>query len=137
MKIDENFVIDTNILIYYFDEKSIFYDFSREIIDENIDNIYIVHKSISEFICVLSKLNRYDLIEKEIQNIIEDFNILYPDERSSQIFKDLVLEHKPHGNKAYDYEIASVMIANNISKVITLNNEDFKKIKEIEIISKY
>jgi predicted nucleic acid-binding protein len=136
MKIDGKFVIDTNILVYFFNEDSDFYNYSRNIIDTNKDNLYIAHKTISEFVCVLSKLGMYDVIETELPKIIQNFNILYPDESSSEIYKNLILEHKPHGNKAYDYEIASVMIANNISKIVTLNESDYIKIKEIKVITK-
>ncbi len=61
MKINEKFVIDTNILIYSFDQSSQFFNFSKKIIDENKENVCIVHKTISEFVCVLSKIGKYSV----------------------------------------------------------------------------
>jgi|GEM_PF-2446168 predicted nucleic acid-binding protein len=58
MKIDGKAVIDTNILVYFFGTNSIFHQFARNIIDNNYHDICIVHKSISEFVSVLSKLGR-------------------------------------------------------------------------------
>jgi predicted nucleic acid-binding protein len=59
---------------------------------------------------------------------------LYPDNKSLNLYHNLVHKYKPHGNKAYDYKIVSVMLANNIKKIITININDFKNIEEIEVI---
>ena len=135
MKINEKFVIDTNILIYSLDKNSLFFDFSKNLILQNKDNICIANKTIPEFVCVFSKLGKYEIIQNELENIIETFSIIYSNEKSSNHFKNLVLKYKPLGNQAYDYEIVSVMMANNIKKLVTINTIDYKKIKEIEIIS--
>lgn len=135
MKIEERFVIDTNILIYFFNSDSEFHDFSQGIINDNPGNVCIVHKSISEFVCVLSKLKRYDIIENELKRITSEFNILYPDIISDKIFADLLIKHKPSGNRVYDIEIASVMISNDIHKIATFNVNDYNEIDEIEIIT--
>lgn len=76
MKIEENFVIDTNILIYSLDKSSEFFDFSKNIIKQNRDRVFVTSKSISEFVSVLSKISAYNIIDKELQNIINDFSIL-------------------------------------------------------------
>jgi predicted nucleic acid-binding protein len=136
MKIDTPFLIDTNILVYYFDEDSEFYQYSRDVIDSNPETIYIASKSISEFVCVMSKKRFYNIIENELVNISSNFNVIFPDTLSTEIFSSLVLKHKPSGNRAYDYEIASVMLANGINKLVTINVADFKDLKEIEIITK-
>ena len=46
----------------------------------------------------------YEIIDKELPEIINNFNILFPDNTSLLIFNKLVFEHKPNGNKAYDYD---------------------------------
>lgn len=121
MKINEKFVIDTNVLIYSLDQSSQFFNFSKKIIDENKENVCIVHKTISEFVCVLSKIGKYDVIKNELPKIIDELNILFPDYESANHFKDLVKKYKPKGNQAYDFEIVSVMMANNIKKIATIN----------------
>jgi predicted nucleic acid-binding protein len=65
-----------------------------------------------------------------------NFNILYEDSFSNDIFNNLVLKYKPAGNRAYDFEIASVMLANGIEKLVTINVADFKNVGEIEVITK-
>ena len=116
MKINDQFVIDTNILIYFFNELSEFCDLSRAIINNNTDNLFIVQKSLSEFVSVLSKIGMKKVIDNEFGKIITKFNILYPDDLSTEIFAELIKKYEPIGNKVYDYEIASVMMASNMDR---------------------
>jgi predicted nucleic acid-binding protein len=133
MKINEKFILDTNIIIYSLDRNSKYYNFSKELIDQNKD-IYLTAKSISEFVSVLSKMNLYNIIESELQNLIENFTILYPNKLSSLIFVDLVNKYKPIGNRVFDIEIISIMQAHSINKIATINIKDFQDIDGIEII---
>ncbi len=64
-----------------------------------------------------------------------ELNILFPDSESTNYFNNLVKKYKPKGNQAYDFEIVSVMMANNIKKIATINKDDYKNITEIELIS--
>jgi len=134
MRINETVVIDTNVLIYFFDETSSFYKKAREFVDDNFSDIVITSKSVSEFICALSKIEMYDIVLKELPHILADFKVIYPDRFSIDILNSLVRQYHPVGIKVFDYEIASIMLANNIQKLLTNNIDDFKKIKEIEII---
>ena len=70
MKIDGNFVIDTNILLYALNKDSGYFAFSRGMLESNQGNIFLAHKSLTEFVGVLSKLGRYDIIEKELIKIV-------------------------------------------------------------------
>ena len=134
MKIEEPFLIDTNILIYALNKDSAYYDFSRKIISENGENLYLAYKSVGEFICVMSKMGRYDIIELEWDKIIRRFNILFSDSFSAEIYKKLILKYQPVGNHVYDFEIVSVMLNSGIRKIATVNLSDFIKIEEIDII---
>lgn len=136
MKIEENFVIDTNILIYSLDKSSEFFDFSKNIIKQNRDRVFVTSKSISEFVSVLSKISAYNIIDKELQNLLNDFSILYPDTNSMKIFQRLIMKYKPKGNRVYDFEIISIMQAYGIKSIASINEYDFKNVKEINIIKR-
>jgi predicted nucleic acid-binding protein len=136
MKIDGFFAIDTNILVYSFNKKSVFFDYCRDIINNNPDRIYLASKSISEFVCVMSKIGLNEIIENELEKISSKFHVIYPDSISIQLFNGLVSKYKPKGNQAYDFEIVSVMLANGLNRIATINVDDFKIIEEIEIITK-
>jgi predicted nucleic acid-binding protein len=43
-------------------------------------------------------------------------------------------KYNPRGNRVYDIEIVSVMLANGLKKVATANIDDFSNIDEIEVI---
>jgi predicted nucleic acid-binding protein len=51
---------DTNILIYAFDESSVFHQKAVELLVGEGDNLFVTTKNISEFFAVCSKLN-FDL----------------------------------------------------------------------------
>jgi predicted nucleic acid-binding protein len=134
MKIEGPFIVDTNILIYALNIESRFYGFSRGILRDNSGNIFLAHKSITEFIAVMSKIGRYDIIENELDTLYGRFNIVYSDESSAGILRDLVLRYRPSGNRVYDFEIISVMLNIGISRIATVNVSDFSGIDEIQII---
>ena len=135
MKIDGQFVIDTNILVYSLNKNSIFFRYSRELITNNPGSLCLACKSVSEFVCVMSKMGLYEIVEKELGKILSKFTILYSDSLSEELFRHLVLKYRPVGNRVYDFEIVSVMLAHGITKIATINDSDFKDIEEIEIIS--
>jgi len=67
-------------------------------------------------------------------NLKENCNILKPTDRSLDVFETLIKKYKPRGNRVYDIEIVSIMLANEIKKVATANIDDFKNIDEVDLI---
>ena len=122
-------------MIYFYNSDSKYYQFSRELVFDNLENIFVVYKSISEWVSVLSKLGFYNIVDNELDKIVNNFNILYPDTSSLNVFNKLITKYKPKGNKVYDFEIVSIMLSHGISNIVTINVDDFKKIDEIEIIT--
>jgi len=128
-------LLDTNILIYAFDESSEFHQKSVELFEDEENNLFVTTKNISDFFAVCSKLN-FDL-NKTLgfyTDIKENFEILKPSEYSLTIFESLIRKYNPRGNRVYDIEIVSVMLTNSLTKVATANIGDFSNIDEIEVI---
>jgi predicted nucleic acid-binding protein len=126
-------VLDTNVLIYGINEDSEFFHKVRNILSSHEYDFYITTKAISEFVSVLSKLERYDIIEKELPVILGDFKIIYPDKKSLKIFWNLLRKYRPTGNRVFDVEIVSLMLAKKIKNLFTINIKDFRHIEEIEL----
>jgi len=130
-----NLLLDTNVFIYALDNSSKFHNKSVELF-ENIDNnLFITTKNISEYFSVCSKL-KFE-INKALgfyADIKANFTILFPNEVSLNIFESLFKKYSPHGNRVYDIEIVSIMIASGLNKIATANVSDFNSIDEIEII---
>ncbi len=130
-----NIFLDTNILVYAFDETSVFHEKSAEIFLNEDNNLFAATKNISEFFAVCSKLN-LDLNNTFgfYNDLKDNCTILMPTEHSLSIFETLIKKYKPRGNRIYDIEIVSIMLANELTKVATANIDDFKNISEIEVI---
>lgn len=126
---------DTNVLIYAFDESSVFHQKAVELLVGEENSLFITTKNISEFFAVCSKLN-FDLSKTLgfYADIKENIEILKPSETSLQFFESLIRKYNPQGNRVYDIEIVSVMLANGLKKVATANIVDFSSIDEIEVI---
>jgi hypothetical protein len=50
------------------------------------------------------------------------------------IFEILIKKYNPHGNRVYDIEVVSLMLASELIKVATVNIDDFKNVTEIEVV---
>jgi predicted nucleic acid-binding protein len=129
-------VVDTNILIYALDESSTFHVKASAILQDENNLLFTTSKNISEYFAACSKLGVdaskiLGFYEDLTQNII----FLFPNEHSLQHFQVLLKKYKPKGNRVYDIEIVSIMLANNIKRVATFNIDDFKNIEEVEIIN--
>lgn len=59
--------------------------------------------------------------------------ILYPNEESFLVFKNVLKKYQPIGLQIHDYEILSIGLANHIKTVATFNEKDFKRVKEIDL----
>ena len=130
-----NILLDTNILIYAFEETSDFHKKSAELFLNEENNLFVATKNISEFFAVCSKLSLdLDKTFGFYSDLKENCTILKPTDKSLEIFENLIKKYKPRGNRVYDIEIVSIMLANELNKVATANIDDFKNIDEIDLI---
>jgi predicted nucleic acid-binding protein len=128
-----NLVLDTNVLIYGINEDSEFFDRVREVLEDRQYSFYVTTKTISEFVSVLSKLNRYDVIENELPSILNNYTIIYPNKKSTKIFQELVKKYRPRGNRVFDIEIVSIMLSKKLKNIFTFNTRDFISVAEINV----
>ncbi len=127
-------VLDTNILVYGLNEESKHFDKIRTVLNGNQYSFFVTTKTISEFVSVLSKLGRYEVIENELPTILRQFKIIFPTKRSIQIFQRLIIKYKPVGNRVFDFEIVSIMLSKRIKNLFSFNVKDFKDIEEIKLL---
>jgi predicted nucleic acid-binding protein len=128
-------LLDTNILIYSIDEGSKYFKKAHNIFLEQHE-LFTTSKNLSEFLSVITRIPN-PLSLKDALLVIEDFinvmTILYPDEESFLVFKDLLQKYQPIGLQIHDYEILSIGLSNQITTVATFNEKDFNKVKEIKL----
>ena len=129
--------IDTNILIYSIDEDSKFYSKSQEILFNSNSQLFTSSKNLSEFLSVVTRSPTNALSIEDALAAIEDFSnnftILYPTKISFSVFKKMLQKYNPKGLKIHDFEIVSIVLANEINQIATLNIKDFESIEEISL----
>ncbi len=132
-------VIDTNVLVYAIDRDSKFHHWSQSILNSNKFEIYTTSKNLSELLSVLTSSKGFNLNIKDAvsytQNIAQSLHILFPDHLSTTEFMELCQKYKYKGSMVHDLEIAAIALSNDINTIITKNLKDFKKIKELKVIS--
>jgi predicted nucleic acid-binding protein len=127
-------VLDTNVLIYGINEDSEHFKTVRDVLEDKNYSFHITTKTISEFVSVLSKINRYDVIEKELPILLGgNYNIIHSNKKSAKIFQNLIKKYRPKGNRVFDIEIVSVMLSKGLKRIYTFNKKDFASIEEINI----
>jgi predicted nucleic acid-binding protein len=132
-------VLDTNILIYAKDEDSKFHSQVMDLIMMGEFELYTTTKNLSEYYAVVTRgevpISTPDEALEDIVQFSSAFNILYSNNESLRVLKDLSSTHRPKGLKIHDFEIAAISISHGISGVFTLNKKDFKQIESLEVIS--
>ena len=128
-------LVDTNILIYAMDKSSAYHPIAKSILINPSYKLFITTKNVSEFFAVSSKL-KIDLQTcfDFYRDIKYNCNILLPSVTSLPLFETLVQQYQPKGNRVFDIEIVSVMLANAIQQIATFNQKDFIHIKEVQVL---
>ncbi len=129
-------LIDTNILLYALDSHSKFYKTSRDILENKNYRLYISTKNIAEVFAVSSKmgLDKSHIISYLTEDILPVCTLIYPNRKSFQVFLKIISDYEIKGNKVFDMEIASMLLANKIYMPASFNYKDFENIKEINIL---
>ena len=127
-------LLDTNLLIYGLDAGSIFHKKTVAILTDPNLELYTTTKNIAEYFAVCSKLIvNSDIVFQYYNDISDNVTILFPNEHSLAHFTHLIKKYAPKGNRVYDTEITSIMLAYGITTLATFNVDDFKKMTEIDL----
>ena len=131
-------LLDTNVLIYAIDADSKFHDQSQKLLLNQSYEFVTTSKNISEFLVALTRAESLKISVDQALDILQDFTedipILYPNQKSSMLFYELLRKYNPSGLKIHDFEIAAIALAFNIKCIASFNESDFKHIKELTLI---
>ena len=128
-------LIDTNIFIYALDADSVHHAASLRFLQEAEALLFTTSKNLSEYFAVCTKLNlERDKVLGFYDAIKRNTVLLFPDAQSLRLFEELFERYYPRGNRVHDLEIVSIMLANGLKKIATVNKDDFKNIVEVEIV---
>jgi|GEM_PF-1682358 predicted nucleic acid-binding protein len=130
-------MVDTNILIYAFDENSIHHKVCYSLVNSN-ENLYTTYNNLLEFYRVLTSkayLKNYsiDLVKQALLFIKQKMIIVYPTEITEIILTDLVNQFTPKSGQIFDFLILAQTIENNLDGIYTYNISDFPSNLQISI----
>jgi len=134
-------LIDTNILLrivqndHPMNEAAVQ---SVKIPFERGETLYIAPQNLIEFWVVATRpiaVNGLGLSIaqglEEIEEIKNTFTLLFDTEDIFLIWENLIASYKIIGKLAHDTRLVAIMIANNLTDLLTFNASDFKKYTEI------
>jgi predicted nucleic acid-binding protein len=139
---NKKIAIDTNILIYASQKNSPFYEFSRKLILEGINqelNLFIADKTLFEYYAVISNVlykNNLNLAKKAYQFYLncKNLNFLTNSLNTKNIVFELLKDKKAKGKYIHDLVLASIILENNLDVLVTNNSADFNFLKGIEVV---
>ena len=147
MKIQKSkkYLIDTNILIYSVSKNISYSKDSKDLITDLLQNSYDVNistQNLLEFRRVTTHkkfpnpLNPKEL-DVSLRFWLENFNLIYAAKSTWLEYLKLEQKYNPVDNDVFDLWLAATMLANGITKIITVNTKHFSKIKEVEAINPF
>ncbi|MBD2133700.1 MULTISPECIES: type II toxin-antitoxin system VapC family toxin [unclassified Sphaerospermopsis] len=140
----KSYLLDTNIILRFANSQSQEYNLIRNTISEILlrgGQCFITSQVIIEFWVVATRpVNVNGLgwtveqTTQAVQMLISQFDLLAETPDVFSIWLNLVTTYNISGKRTHDIHILAVMIAHNISHVLTLNPKDFIDVPEITII---
>jgi len=140
-----NYLIDTNILVYAVGNDKEISQKSKDLISKLIQEkykLFLSTQNILEYRRVVTHSKFPNpLPEKELTKStdfwLSRFKLIYPDNTAWIEYRKLEKKLKPKGNVVFDIWLVSTMIANGVDTILTLNDKHFRKIKEIKTLNPF
>lgn len=136
--------VDSNILVYAYDKSE---GKKHKICKNFLEKVFLGDKRIflstqilSEFAFVVTKKIRKPLSNNEVYEILEELtnleNIIVLQISKKTVLNTVKITNN-HNLNFWDAQIASTIVENNITKILTENIKDFSKFRSIEAISPF
>ncbi|WP_337886556.1 type II toxin-antitoxin system VapC family toxin [Fischerella thermalis] len=139
-----HYLLDTNILLRSRDIGSPDYNLIDRTIRYLISNnhrCFITAQVLIEFWVVATRPAAVNGLgwtpeetERAVQMLINQFELLEETPDIFRIWLSLATTHKISGKRIHDLRIQAVVLAHNISHILTLNPKDFIQVEEITIV---
>ena len=135
-----SWLIDTNVLIYSYDQTSKFHKISYSLIEKAISgdiNIFLSHQNLLEFTAVVTNSKRVenslpfeDVIQK-LTIYLASFQLIYPRSETFITFFKLLKFYPKLRERIFDLYLVATAFDNDIYQICTWNISDFKDIDQI------
>jgi len=138
--------IDTNILIYFLNEESVYHAKARVFIDglqkRKVQGI-VSWQNLSELYAVVTNPKRFPTpmtasqVVKATKQFLESGNIriIMPVVNTKEIFFKLVLKVKPRAQQVHDIFLAATLLSNGVKTLATENTGDFVGVSGLKTVN--
>ena len=132
--------IDTNILVYFLNEESVYHTRAKTFIDRlqkgEIQGM-ISWQNLSELYAVVTDPKRFpkpmiaSQVVETMKQLQENGNIkvIFPLINTKETFFKLILKIKPKGQQIHDIFLAATLLSNGVKTLVTENTGDFKGVE--------
>lgn len=139
-------VVDANILVYAVNSAAPQHAASRALLEAALDpavSLYVTSQIICEFYSLITNPKRSAMAwssAEAVQLISEllaspGIKVLPAPTEAVAGLMDLLKRNAVTGSDVFDLQIVATMQANNIQRIYTFNNADFRKFSELEVIT--
>jgi len=137
-------LIDTNILVYSYDETHELHPFSYGLLELAFSghiSASVAHQNLLEFIAVSTNPKRveYPLTPDEALEKIAvytaNFSLISPSAKTLLTFTDLFSRHPSIRERVFDLYLVATALDNGITQICTWNVEHLKTISELTVKS--
>lgn len=128
--------VDTNILVYATIAAAPLHQEARTVLDKLWDegaHLYISHQVVREYIVNTTRPQMYNpalsqsLVLEQVEDFRKSFHILPDSAQVLEKFLELVGKVTVGGKQIHDTNIAAVMLANDLTELLTHNVKDFER----------
>lgn len=142
---DKTCFIDTNIIVFASDSRSLWHQSSKEAINNLLNEkfrLFISPQILREYISVASRSMEaeksvpWNKIMKNYEDFQKDFILIGEGQNTVNELGKLLLKIPSSGKQVHDANIVATMLAHGISNLLTHNTSDFSRYSQlIHIIS--
>ncbi|MBE9214453.1 PIN domain-containing protein [Plectonema cf. radiosum LEGE 06105] len=139
-----SYLLDTNIILRFADTHSSEYEIISNAISQILlqgGQCFITPQVLIEFWVVATRPVAVNGLgwtpeetERAVQILINQFDLLEETPDIFPIWLSLATTHKISGKRTHDLRIQAVVLARNISHILTLNPKDFVEVEGITIV---
>lgn len=146
MEISNAVGLDSNILVYALDARSILYTKAKALVDGLLSNnftVYIAPQNLNEAASVLTsktKTSHAMLLSdvlKLIDELVVSFKLVFPDTNALTLHRNLMLKYDISGSRLYDNFLIATFLSHNIKTFYTNNPKDFVYYGEAKIVNPF
>lgn len=137
--------IDTNILVYFLNEESIYHPRAKAFVDklQKGEILGVVSwQNLTEMYAIVTDRRRFPrpMLASQVVETMKQFQensnikVILPLINTKEIFFKLILKIRPKSQQIHDIFLAATLVSNGIDTLITENTGDFKGMEGLKAI---